>query len=79
MGLGRVAVMRKDWKDAEQRYDMILQNNPGSHFAPEAVYWRGVSRYKASNDHTALGEVAEILNDKFPDSIWAVKGVPWSH
>lgn len=79
MGLGRAAVMRKDWQDAERRYDAIVQNYPASDFAPEAVYWRGVSRYKATNDHTSLGEIAEILSGKYPDSIWALKAVPWAH
>lgn len=79
MGLARVAVMRKDWPDAERRFDAVVQNYPDSDFAPEAVYWRGVSRYKATNDHHTLGEVTEILNDRYPDSIWAKKAVPWSH
>ena len=61
MGLARVAFMNKLWADAEQRYKNILERYPASKFAPEAVYWHGVSHYKATNDHTALGDVAEIL------------------
>lgn len=79
MGIARVAIMRKDWPDAEHRYDSILQNYPDSHFAPEATFWRGVCRYKATNDHNTLGEVAETLHAKYPDSIWALKALPWSH
>jgi outer membrane protein assembly factor BamD (BamD/ComL family) len=78
MGLGRVAIMHKNWHDAEHRYDSILEKYPDSLFAPEAIYWRGISRYKTTNDHNTLGEVAEILNAKYPDSIWTLKALPWS-
>jgi hypothetical protein len=32
-----------------------------SHFAPEAMYWRAVAHYKATNDHAVLGKVVEEL------------------
>jgi len=44
MGLGRVAFMKKDFANAEKHYANVLDQHPDSHFAPEAVYWRGVSR-----------------------------------
>jgi TolA-binding protein len=79
MALARVAVMKKDWADAERRYAAVVENSPESQFAPEAVYWRGVSRYKATNDHEALGEVAQIFGEKYRDSIQALKSQPWQH
>ena len=79
MGLARVSVMKKDWADAEQRYNSIVERFPDSKFAPEAVYWRGVSHYKATNDHTALGDVAKTFAGKYKDSVSAVKSVPWQH
>jgi hypothetical protein len=41
------------------------------------MYWRAVSQYKATNDHTVLGKVAEELRTQYPASVWAVKAVPW--
>lgn len=79
MGLARVAFMRKQWADAEQRYAQIVERYPDSKIAPEAVYWRGVSRYKQANDHTVLGEVPGQLKEKYPDSVWALKASVWSH
>lgn len=79
LGLARVAFMRKQWADAEQRYARIAERYPDSNAAPEAVYWRGVSHYKGTNDHTALGEVAEQLKQKYQGSVWALKALPWSH
>jgi hypothetical protein len=78
LGLARVAFMQKRWKDAEQMYDEILKKYPDSTAAPEAVYWKAVSRYKGTNDHTVLGEVPKTLQQKYPDSVWAKKAIPWA-
>ena len=79
MGLGRVAFMKKDFATAEQHYSNVLDRYPDSHFAPEAVYWRGVSRYSSTHDHTALEDVAKTFTEKYQDSEWALKSVPWLH
>jgi hypothetical protein len=79
IGLARVAFMQKQWADAERRYAKIVERYPDSKVAPEAVYWRGVSRYKQTNDHTVLGEVPEQLKEKYADSVWTLKASVWSH
>jgi outer membrane protein assembly factor BamD (BamD/ComL family) len=79
MGLARVAFMSKDWADAERRYTEVLERYPNSKAAPEALYWKGVSHYKATNDHLVLGELPEQFRQKYPDSIWALKTAAWAH
>lgn len=79
MGLARMAFMHKQWADAEQRYAHVVERYPDTAAAPEAIYWRGVSQYKRTNDHTVLGAVAEQLNQAYPDSVWAQKASVWSH
>lgn len=79
IGLARVSVMRKDWADGERRYYSVLERFPNSKFAPKAIYWRGVCRHKATTDHAALGDVAKILKDKYPQSVSALKSLPWLH
>ena len=78
LGVARVAFMQKKWKDAEALYDQILSDYPKSTAAPESVYWKAVSHYKATNDHTVLGEVPKTLQQKYPDSVWAKKAIPWA-
>ena len=78
-GLGRVAFTHKRWEEAERRYGEVAERYPQTIAAAEAVYWRGVSRYKRTNDHTVLGEVAEEISRKHPDSEWALKASVWSH
>jgi TolA-binding protein len=79
MGLARIAFMHKQWAEAEQRYVQVLERYPDTAAAPEAVYWRGVSQYKRTNDHTVLGGTAERLNQKYQDNTWAKKASVWSH
>ena len=71
--------MSKQWQEAEQRYTQIIERYPDTAAAPEAVYWKGVSQYKRTNDHTVLGVVPEELSKKYPDSVWAQKASVWAH
>ena len=79
LGLARLAFMSKDWANAEQRYAAVLDRYPDSKVAPEALYWKGVSRYKATNDHNVLGELPVLFHEKYPDSVWALKTAAWVH
>ena len=77
-GLARVDFTNKHWSDAERRYTQVAEKYPDSEFAPEALYWQAVSHYKATNDHTVLGAVAETFKHKYQDSPWAMKSLPWA-
>jgi TolA-binding protein len=77
MGLARVSFEEKKWKDAERIYAAVVANYPKTSSAPEARYWRAVSHYKGTNDHTVLGQVAQELQETAPDSVWTKKALPW--
>ena len=77
--LGRIAFVEKKYADAERSYGDVVARFGQSHFAPEAMYWRAVAHYKATNDHTVLGKVAEELRSAYPSSVWASKAIPWLH
>ena len=79
LGLARNAFMHKQWADAENRYGQVVDGYPNSNAAPEALYWKGVSHYKATNEHTVLGELPGQFKEKYPDSIWALKTAAWIH
>jgi hypothetical protein len=76
-GLARIAFSEKKFTDAERWYNDVVTRFPDSHSAPGALYWRAVSHYKATNDHTVLGKVAEDLRKQYPTSVWAAKAIPW--
>jgi TolA-binding protein len=79
MGLARVAFMHKKFADAQTIYASVAQNYGPLALAGEAMYWLSVCKYKGTNDHTALGETAKELADKYPDDEWTLKSLPWAH
>ena len=79
LALARIAFTSKKWADAERRYAEVLERYPDSKSAPEALYWKGVSHYKATNDHTVLGELPGLFQEKYPDDVWALKTAAWVH
>ena len=79
MGLGRLALSRKDWADAEQRFNAVTENYPDSKYAPQAVYYRGVSRYSISHESSELAATAKTLVAKYPDSEWRLRSLPWAN
>jgi hypothetical protein len=76
MGLARLAFKERRGADAERIYGEVADTFSTASSAPEAIYWRGVSHYKGTNDHAALGAVAQ-LQQKAPESGWAKKAIPW--
>lgn len=79
MGIARVAFTHKKFADAQKLYAEISDRFGNLAVAPEALYWRAVSQYKSTNDHTVLGEVAKELSEKHPDDEWTLKSLPWAH
>jgi hypothetical protein len=78
MGLGRLAFEAKKWPDAERIYREVVEKYSKTSSVPEARYWRAVSHYKGTSDHTVLSQVAQELQEKAPESVWTKKTIPWS-
>lgn len=77
MGLGRVAFMKKDWAAAERYFNRVAKDFAESKFAPQAVYYAGVSRYSASHEGAELGNTATTLKEKFEGNEWQLRSIPW--
>lgn len=77
LGLARVDFSGGRYDEAESRFRHIVDKHPDTNVAPDALYWAGVSRYKATDDPAALQETAAALNEKYPDSQAATKGSVW--
>ena len=78
LGLGRMDLDEKRYDVAEKRFRGIVERHPASEAAPEALYWAGVSRYKASNDASALAETEKALRKRYPESPWMKKASVWA-
>jgi len=79
MGRAHIAFMQKKFADAQQIYADIVNPYAPLALTAEAIYWRDVCKYKATNDHTALGDAAKELAEKFPNDEWRLKSLPWAH
>jgi len=77
MGLARSAFERGGFPEAERRYREIAQKYPKSEVAAEALYWAGVSKYKATNDPAPLKQADRELKERYPESSWAKKASVW--
>jgi len=77
VGLGQLALRGRDFATAERWFERVVAELPATDAAPEAQYWAGVSRYKASGDPAALGATAKVFADRYQDSTWAKKASIW--
>ena len=76
-GRARIDFSNGKFAEAEQRFDRVVQEFPNSDAAPESLYWRGVSKYKASNDPSALHATASAFEKQYQNSTWAMMAWVW--
>jgi hypothetical protein len=77
LGLGHSAFGRADFAEAERWFRQAVDQYPGTEASPEALYWAGVARYKATNDAAALHDTAEQFRKRFQETSWAKKASVW--
>ena len=77
LGIAHAAFRAGDFADAEGWFREIVERYPDSDAAPEALYWAGVSKYKRTNDASALAGTAEAFKDRYKDTSWATRASVW--
>ena len=77
LGLGHASFAAGEFIDAERDFSWVLEHFPDGDAAPEALYWAGVSRYKASNDPAALAATTEAFRSRHSNTSWAKKASVW--
>jgi TolA-binding protein len=78
LGRAQMDFKQGKWAEAEKRFREIVEKLPKSDAAPEALYWTGVSKYKASHDAGALRETAKAFTTRYKESSWAKKASIWA-
>lgn len=63
----------KKYTEAEPLFKAVFDHNPRSQFAPEALYYRGVSRYLNSHEVEELKEDWIMLQRFYPQSAWSMR------
>jgi Thioredoxin-like domain len=77
LGLAKSSFHRQDYTEAERLFREIVERFPATDPAPEALYWAGVSRYKATCDASALSATTAAFRDRYQDTTWAKKASVW--
>jgi len=78
MALAKVSLKKHDYKKAEMLFDEVILKFPLSDLAPEAGYFLGVAKYRATEDASWLTKAYLDLRDAYPESVWAIKASVWS-
>ncbi|MEN8257632.1 MAG: tetratricopeptide repeat protein [Thermodesulfobacteriota bacterium] len=77
LGIGNSFFNGNDFNKALSCYEKIMADYSGSDSAPEAIFQKGVSLYKSTNDPKPLKEAYEYLQDKYPASQWTRRAYPY--
>lgn len=77
LGLAHAEFARGRFAEAEPIFQRVADTHPKTESAPEALYWAGVSRYKATNDAGALVDTARAFSQRYTDTSWAKKASVW--
>ena len=78
LGVAQTAFSAKKFDHAEKGFREIVDELPKTDAAAEALYWAGVSKYKGSNDASALKATADAFKKRYTDSSWAKKSSIWA-
>ena len=61
--------------EARERCLALADESPGAAVAPEALYWAGVAAHRECGEAAALQGPWEVLRERYPASVWALKAV----
>jgi hypothetical protein len=78
LGLAHSAFTRGEFAEAERWFRDVVERYPTTEAGAEALYWAGVSRYKATGDATALADTAAKFRERYQETSWAKKASVWS-
>jgi hypothetical protein len=77
LGIAKTDFDVQQYSDAILNLNMLLAGYPQSAAAPEAVFIRGVARYKSTKDAGSLKEAYQQLAADYPASEWAKRAQPY--
>jgi tetratricopeptide (TPR) repeat protein len=78
LGKGKTEFDLDHFEEAMQCLQEVLVRYPKADAAPEAQYYLGVAKYKASHDPKELKLGLEVLQRDYPNSEWTKKAQPYS-
>lgn len=77
LGMGNGHFNSEEFAAALEVYGRIIAEYPESDWAPEAIFQRGVSTYKHTEDPLPLRAAYDLLLEKYPTSQWTKRAYPY--
>ena len=77
LGIAKCHFDRDRFAEALASLDKLLAEYSKGDSAPEAIFLRGVSRYKSTHDPKPLKEAYEKLQSEYPSSEWTKRAYPY--
>ena len=74
---GKVHLAQGEWDLAVTLLEKVVEEYGQSHAAPQALYYKGVTRYKSTHKPDPLKEAYKELQKAYPSSIWTKKALPY--
>lgn len=72
-GRGHYALHQKDYDQAVDSFQRVVDNYPQSEFAPRSLYYAAVGQYMRSQDAGHLMDGWQRLRQLYPASAWAFR------
>jgi len=77
LGIAKSHFDRGRFSESLSILEKLLADHPESDSAPEAIYLRGVCRYKSTEDPKRLKEAYERLQADYPSNQWTKRAYPY--
>jgi hypothetical protein len=77
LGIGKYHFDNDRFAEALRFLERTAADFPATDSAPEAIFLRGVSRYKDTGDPTPLKKTHETLKGRYPASEWTKRAYPY--
>lgn len=77
LGLAKVHMNSGEHDTAEMRLKNLIQEFQDSTMVPEAIFFRGVNRYKWKDDPAQLKAAYETLKTEHPENTWTKRAAPY--
>ncbi|MBW1758949.1 MAG: tetratricopeptide repeat protein [Deltaproteobacteria bacterium] len=77
LGIAKVFFDTDRFDDALMNLERLLKDYPKSNSAPEAIYLKGISLYKKTEDPEPLKKAYEKLQADYSDSEWTKRAYPY--
>jgi thioredoxin-related protein len=78
LGLGYMAVNKKDWESAARWFTEAESKSANTDAGPEGMYWAGVARYSGSHDAAHLKDLRRKFDQHYQNTSWAKRSSVWA-